>query len=113
MTTDQISAAAGLLLSLLFSYVPSLNNWMAVQSPTSKRLVTLASLAGATLIVFGLTCTPLGATLHLAVACTSASAWQLLPPLFWAAVANQTAFTLSPQRQQYRMLKSGQMKASR
>jgi len=105
MTANELTAVAGLFLSLLFSYVPGINNWMAVQTPIQKRLVMLGLLALSAIVVFGISCTPLAATIGLTVACTTASAYQLLTAFGAAAIANQTTFAISPPRSAYIKLK--------
>lgn len=45
MTEQMLSASAGALLSLLFSYVPGLSDWYGGLAGSHKRLVMLAALA--------------------------------------------------------------------
>ena len=44
MNPEVLSAAAGVLLSLAFSYLPGLNGWFSSLDGTHKRLVMLAAL---------------------------------------------------------------------
>ena len=76
MTSDQLSAAAGVALSLAFSYVPGLRDRFAALSGEHKRIGMLAALLIVTLGSFGLTCGGLlGST---AIQCNRAGAIDLL-----------------------------------
>ncbi len=50
MTPESLRAIAGMILSLIFSYVPKVNEWFAAKDPTIKRLL----MAGLLLLVAGL-----------------------------------------------------------
>ncbi len=39
MTVEQLGAIAGVILSLLFSYVPGLSDWFSALPATTKRLI--------------------------------------------------------------------------
>lgn len=106
MTTLELTTYASIVLSLVFSYVPSLSDWYAVQSATNKRLVMLAALVVVTLGAFGISCTPLAVTLGLTVACTTAGAYALIPAFVAAVIANQATFVISPERERYTALKA-------
>jgi hypothetical protein len=92
ISAEDISMAAGVLLSLGFSYLPGLNEKFAGLSPTRKRLVMLALLVLVTGGVFGLSClkTPFSGP------CDQESAWTLLRALILAVIANQSTYALSP-----------------
>ena len=92
ISAEDISMAAGVLLSLGFSYLPGLKGKFAKLSATRKRLVMLALLVLVTCGVFGLSC--LDAPLP--GACDLDSAWELLRALLLAVIANQSAYSLSP-----------------
>ena len=95
ISAEELCVAAGVLLSLGFSYVPGLNEWFGALAPTRKRLVMLAGLLLVTGGVFALSClqAPLGLE---KVTCTQAGAWGLLRALAMAAIANQSAYALTP-----------------
>jgi hypothetical protein len=95
ITSEELSAAAGILLSLGFSYIPGLRRRFAALDPTGKRLVMLALLAACALGVFALGC--LGAGLLPALPCDQSGLWGLVRVFVAALVANQAAFSLSPQ----------------
>ncbi|MFO7625418.1 MAG: hypothetical protein R6V73_13815 [Anaerolineales bacterium] len=95
LSAEDICMAAGVLLSLGFSYMPGLSEKYAALSATHKRLVMLALLAVVTGAVFALSCmdAPIGLE---TVTCTQAGAWGLCRALALAAIANQSAYALSP-----------------
>jgi hypothetical protein len=95
ISAEELCMAAGVLLSLAFSYVPGLNERFALLSATHKRLVMLALLVLLAAGVFALSC--LQAPLNLAsVSCDQGGAWGLLRVLVLAVIANQSAYALSP-----------------
>jgi putative flippase GtrA len=94
LTTDTISAVAAIILSLVFSYVPKVKDWFAVQPGTTKRLVVLASLAAAAGGGLALSCTSL---IPGAVACTQTNIVDVVSAFIAALVANQSAYSFQPQ----------------
>ena len=99
MSPEVLSAAAGVLLSLAFSYVPGLSGWFASLEGTHKRLVMLAALVLVSAGVFALSCTSsTSALLEQPPACTQNGLLGLLQSLLLALVANQAAYQISPRR---------------
>jgi hypothetical protein len=93
MTSELLVGATGILLSLLFSYIPGLNTWYAAKTEEFKKLFMLGALLITTLGVFGLGCAGVLTQLTgVIVTCTWASALDLLQLFVIAAIANQTAF---------------------
>ena len=93
MTSELLSAVAGVLLSLAFSYIPGLSGKFASLPSTTKRLIMgglLLVVAGAS---FGLSC----AGVLDAVACDKPGAMGLVANLIMAIMANQSAYALSPE----------------
>jgi hypothetical protein len=88
-----IYSLAGVLISLLFSYVPRAREWFDAHSATEKRIVMLVFLAVATGAIYGGACMGLAQT----VPCTREGALDLLRAFIAAVVANQAAYMLSPQ----------------
>lgn len=94
MNADQLSAVAGVVLSLAFSYLPGVSGWFATLDSTVKRLamaMLLLVVAGA---AYGLSCANVLAT----VACDKPGVLALVNALIAALIANQATFTLSPAR---------------
>jgi len=94
ITQEELSATAGILLSLGFSYLPGIKDRFENLTPTYKRLVMLGLLALIALAVFGLGC----ARVEWAgwVSCSEAEAWELARSFIAALIANQAAFGVAP-----------------
>jgi hypothetical protein len=96
MTPESLSIIAGILLSLAASYLPGFSAWFAALDATYKRLLMLACLAAAAAASFGLACIP-GSPLA-TVTCDQPGAWTIAQAFVAAAIANQTTYLLSPQK---------------
>jgi hypothetical protein len=96
MTNEQtLAAIAGVVLSLLFSYVPGMREWFDALEGTYKRLLMLALLAIVSVGIFVLGC----AGVVQGIPCTQDGGWQLLQLFIAAAIANQTAYSFAPKPQ--------------
>ena len=101
MTSDLLVSVAGVVLSLLFSYLPGLSSWYGTLSGDKKRFVMLAMLA---LVAGGMYALDCGGVLvklapDVAGMCSAADGWvQVVRAFVLAMIANQSAFALSPQR---------------
>lgn len=93
MTSELLSSIAGIVLSLVFSYVPGINSAFGALKSETKRLI----MAGLLLIVagsaFGLSCAGLWPT----VTCDQDGALGLIGNLVAALIANQAAYSISPE----------------
>ena len=92
MTADELSAIAGCVLSLAFSYIPGVKGWFDNLQPDQKRGIVALSLVVVALAIFGLSCGGIVAT----VTCDQPGALGLVEMLIAALVANQATFLLSP-----------------
>jgi xanthine/uracil/vitamin C permease (AzgA family) len=92
MNSELLSASAGILLSLAFSYLPGLAPWFGQLEPTVKRLVMAGALLIVAVATFGLSC----AGVVDAASCTQAGGWSILSALVAALVANQATYLISP-----------------
>src|SRR5512138_469292 len=90
MTTEQLGAIAGVILSLVLAYVPKVKEWYDAKSAPEKAQIMAGLLIVAALGVFGLSC----ARLYSFAPCTVDGAKDLLSVLIAALVANQGAFLL-------------------
>ena len=90
---DQItlSAFAGTLLSLLFSYVPGLSTWYDGKDAQTKALIMAGLLLLAAAGAYGLSCVGWGAYFE----CTEAGLQTAVSVLFAALVANQATYGLT------------------
>lgn len=91
MSGQTLSAIAGVVLSLAFSYVPGLKGWFDKFNPQQKQGVMAIVLLAVTLAVFGLSC----ADIVGAVSCDKGGAIALVESLIAALVANQSTYSLS------------------
>ena len=91
MDSELLAGAAGIALSLLFSYVPGLNGWFDSLESIYKRLVmgALVVLVGAG--AYALAC----AGLYSGVTCDQAGAIVAVKAVFAALVANQAAYSIT------------------
>lgn len=98
VTPEVLSTVAGIILSLLFSYLPGLNTRFAALSSETKRLVMLALLFIVAAGAFGLACAGVlteifGAT----VTCDRTGLLGLIQAFIFAVIGNQSAYMISPQ----------------
>jgi hypothetical protein len=91
-TPEMLALIAGVVLSLVFSYVPGLNVKFAALDPTYKRLIMLGLLVLTAGAVFGLSC----ASVLTGVTCDQPGLMQLVTILILSVIANQSTFAISP-----------------
>ena len=97
MTAEILSAAAAILLSLTFSYLPKLNTWYAAQEEQTKKLVMLGAIAVVAAGSFALACAGLVTDLFgLVLTCDRAGALVVVRSFIFALMANQAAYLISP-----------------
>ena len=94
MTSELLASIAGIVLSLVFSYVPFAKDWFEKLDGNYKRLVMLGLLVAVALVIFGLSC----ANWYALVACSAVGAKALIEMVIIAAVSNQTAYMLIPNK---------------
>jgi hypothetical protein len=94
MTETTLASLAGVVLSLAFSYIPGLTEWFAKLTANNKRLIMLAALLAVALGLFGASCAGFSAQ----VACDMTDAKSMLSLFVSAAIANQTAYMLTPSK---------------
>ena len=97
MSAEFLTMIAGVVLSLLFSYVPGLNTWFAALDSLYKRLIMLGLLLLSAAALFGLACA--GILQELAgvqVTCDRAGLIGLVQAFIAAVIANQTAYMITP-----------------
>jgi len=97
LTAEQLSAIAGVVLSLAFSYIPGVRDWFDGLMPTIKRLIMAGLLLAVALGAFGLGCAGVLGQLGGQVGCDQAGAIDLVTAFLAALVANQAAYAISPQ----------------
>ncbi len=92
MNAEFLSMIAGILLSLLFSYVPGASDWYGALDGVHKRLVMLGLLFIATAGAFALSC----AGIYDFATCDQAGAVQAFEAFIAAVIANQATYLISP-----------------
>ena len=106
MTPELLSAIAGIVLSLAFSYIPGLNTKFAALSTEYKKLSMLGLLLAVAGGAFAFSCTKYAAMVGLPYTCDEVGAFAVVKVLISAAVANQTTFSLTPQVKAVKAAKS-------
>lgn|SRR5574341_1215394 len=94
MTAETLSALAGLVGSLAFSYVPGLQSWYAKQATEKKRLIMALLLVGITVAAYGASCAR-WFSLGLVVTCDQAGLEGLVRVFVLALVANQGTYLIT------------------
>jgi hypothetical protein len=97
MDAQTLALLSGVVLSLLFSYIPGLNTWYAALDGTIKRLIMLALLFVTGLAVVGIACAGFGVALGISVTCDQTGFIGVLKAFVAAAIANQAAYSVTPQ----------------
>ena len=92
MSAEFLSSIAGVALSLFFSYVPGLREKFHALESDYKRLVMLGALLLSALAVLGLSCVGW----YDLVSCDQAGIKELIELFFVGAIANQSAYMLTP-----------------
>lgn len=96
MSPELLSSVAGIVLSLVFSYVPGLNVRFAALRQEVKRLIMAGLLLLVAGAVFGLACTSWGAAWGVSVSCDQAGIQTLIAAFVAALIANQAAYSITP-----------------
>ena len=90
---ELISAGVGVILSLIFSYIPPLAQWYYGIDEKYRGLVMVGLTILSALGIFGLSCTGLFNW----VACTKAGALDLVKAVLIILGSNQIAYMVSPE----------------
>ena len=93
MTSDLLASISGIVLSLVFSYIPGLNTKFAKLDSGIKRLIMAGLLLITAGAAFGLSCAKIFPT----VACSQEGALGLVKVFVMALIANQSAYLISPE----------------
>ena len=95
MTAEELALIAGVVLSLLFSYVPGLNAWFGGLDGVTKRLLMLAMIVISAAGAFGLACAGWGADFGLSLTCDRVGLSGLIRAAILCAMANQATYVMS------------------
>lgn len=91
MTSEQLAAIVGVVLSLAFSYVPGVNDWFEGLASAYKRAVMGGLLVAAAVAIFALAC----GNFEVGVTCSEAGAIEFVKVLIAALVANQSVYPIT------------------
>jgi hypothetical protein len=103
-TPEFLATVAGAVLSLAFSYIPTLNTKFAQLSSEAKRLIMAALLLLITSAIYGLGC---AGVLSIGLACDQNGLTRAIYIFLLALMANQSTFTISPPADAVKALKAG------
>jgi hypothetical protein len=92
MNSDELSAGAGIALSLAMSYIPGLRDKWATLQPDVKRAILAGIMLAISVGIFAAGC---GGILK-NVPCDQTGALGLLRVLAVGLIANQTTYAMSP-----------------
>jgi len=92
MSSELLAGTAGIVLSLLFEYMPGLHDWYNALADTKQKLIMLAALLLSAAGIFALACVGK----YDLVTCDVNGAWLLVEYFVLAVIANQAAHRISP-----------------
>jgi len=85
-----ILGIVGVVLQVVFRYLPKLSDWYAAQE--NKGLLMLAFVIATGGIYFGLSCSPFAADFGIAISCDQPGAFALLKAIFIIASGQSLAY---------------------
>ncbi len=107
MSPEILSAAAGVVISLLFKFVPRLNKWFAVKEKETQQSIMLGILFLVALAAFGLACANiLNDLFGVALTCDKSGGIVLARSLILAVVTNQSVYAITPAPKAVRLAKA-------
>lgn len=96
LTPDLIAMVAGLLLALIFDFVPKAKAWFDTKSVEGKRLINAGILFAVVVFIFGFNCLGWASGFHIpAVACTQEGALLMVQLFVLALGVNYSTHAIS------------------
>ena len=92
MSSELLAGIAGVVLSLLFEYLPGLHDWYNALVDAKQKLIMLGALLLSAAGVFALACVGR----YDLVTCDVAGVWLLVEYFVLAVIANQATYLVSP-----------------
>lgn len=92
MTVEQFTLLVGTVFAIVFAYVPGLASWYEPLEATKKRLIMLGMMVVVALVIFGLSC----ANIWASITCDQRGVLSLLNTLILAIIANQGTYLILP-----------------
>jgi Na+/H+ antiporter NhaD/arsenite permease-like protein len=98
VTSALLIAAAGVLLSVLFEYIPGLSDWYNAKEDSLQRLIMIGCLVVVSGGLYGLSCAGYLQFIapSLSLSCDQQGLIGLLVAFFSALIANQSTFAILP-----------------
>jgi len=87
-----LAGVAGMLLMLLFEYIPGFAGWFKELEAAQKRLTMLIMIVVVAVAIYGLGC--IDSSPWQVVACTEQGAWDLVLMVITAIMSNQSGHSL-------------------
>ena len=94
MTGEQLGTTAGVILGLVFEYLPGLAKWYQAQEDNVQRLILLGAMLLVTLTIFGMGCAGLSDTF----ACTKEGAYQAIKVFVSGIISSQATYLVMPRK---------------
>jgi len=95
MTAELLTKLSGILVSLVFSYVPVVNSWYYNKLPKEWRGLFMAGvMLLITVLFFVFGCYGM---FNIQIDCTSKSVESLVTTYFWALLLNQGTYLVTPE----------------
>lgn len=104
ITAAGVGSAAGILLSLLFSYIPGLRTKYAALAEDWKKLIMLGAVVAVSAGIIALSCTGLVPL----ITCDKAGLLDFAYIFISALVANQAVYPITPKATDVKMVKEAQ-----
>ena len=95
MTAENLAVICGVVLSLIFSYLPGLSGRWDQLAPELKRIWMFILLVIVAIVVFVLACAGWGKDFGIVLTCDRPGFVGLLQALIYAIMANQSAYMLT------------------
>lgn len=109
LTAVILSGIAGVIVSLVFSWFPVLNEKYGALPEGTKKLIMLGVMVLVAGVIFAFNCFGLFSGTIPAVSCDQAGVEQYLIILATAAVANQTAYAFTPTTKKVKAAKAARL----
>jgi hypothetical protein len=106
MTAEVLAGAAGVILALVFAYVPGLSAKYGGLQKEQKSLIMLGLLFVVAAGAYGLACAGWAADWGLGITCDKAGAIALIKAFIAAIIANQAIYSIAPESNAVREAKA-------
>lgn len=95
MTAEQLSLYAGVLVSLLFGYLPWLSKWYEALASEYKKLVMAGSLLIVAVAILVFACTGYGSLFGIPIVCDQTGFAEVIKIFVAALISNQATYLIT------------------